>query len=144
MHLHLTRHAARTPVRRLVVALVAALAALVTAGALTPADAAPSAPAAPAAVAEFQCGPNNWIGYLVPDNPPGAADFGPACWNHDACYSAGSTTDRATCDARFRADMRYACDLDGGSSFCYSVASLYYQAVRSFGDSFYEGSGLNN
>lgn len=134
--------------------LAAAAAAVVTTGAfvgLTPAGAQAAETGtvqgtslAAVMAEEFQCGPNNWIGYLVPDNPPGAADFGPACASHDQCYSPGSPYNRSTCDSWFRDDMRFACAEAGAGSFCLSVASLYYGAVRTFGGSFYGGDGLNN
>lgn len=93
---------------------------------------------------EFQCGPNNWVGVLVPENPPGGANFYPACYSHDACYNYASWTDRATCDLRFRNDMYYACDIAGKGSLCKGVANTYYYAVRGAGWMFYDGQGANN
>lgn len=111
----------------------------------TPTTGAVPAPSVQAVLAaqteELQCGPNNWIGYLVPDNPPGGADFHQACVNHDTCYSVGSTTPRATCDAAFRSDMYAACAAAGAGSSCTTVANVYYWAVREYGEDYYDGSG---
>lgn len=93
---------------------------------------------------EFQCGPNNWVGSLVPENPPGGADFHPACVAHDTCYSPSSRTDRRACDSAFLHNMRYACDVAGKGWSCNSIAGTYYGAVRGIGWSFYKGSGANN
>ena len=109
-----------------------------------PATSAPPAQPALATAGEFQCGPNNWIGGLVPENPPGGANFHPACIAHDQCYSSASTTDRRACDSTFLANMRYACDLAGKGWTCDGIAGTYYGAVRSVGWSFYKGSGANN
>lgn len=126
-------------------------AGIATAGgaeAAAPAEASSAAvrtgPAITYQAGEFQCGPNNWIGSLVPENPPGGADFHPACVAHDRCYSVGSTTDRGTCDSAFLANMRYACAVAGKGWTCNSIAATYYGAVRSVGWSFYKGSGANN
>ncbi|MBC9958059.1 phospholipase A2 [Yimella sp. cx-51] len=96
------------------------------------------------AAGEFQCGPNNWIGRLVPENPPGGANFHYACVRHDACYSAGSTTSRATCDSAFRNRMYNACTAAGKGATCKRIADVYYWAVRGAGRFYYKGSGLNN
>lgn len=109
----------------------------------------PEAQAAPTATyvyaaGEFQCGPNNWIGRLVPENPPGGANFHYACTRHDACYSAGSRTNRLTCDTAFRTRMNNACAAAGKGATCRAIASTYYWAVRGAGRFYYKGSGLNN
>lgn len=93
---------------------------------------------------EFQCGPNNWVGALVPENPPGGANFHYACVAHDTCYDYGSPTDRADCDGQFLSRMYFACDQAGGGSWCYGTARTYYYAVRGAGWAFYKGSGANN
>lgn len=134
--------------RRMLTALSGiAVAAGVTMGGMASADAAPTASTgvtAAYAAGEFQCGPNNWIGSLVPENPPGGADFHNACVAHDACYSKGSSTNRLTCDEAFRTRMNNACAAAGKGATCRAVASLYYYAVRGAGKYYYEGSGLNN
>lgn len=96
------------------------------------------------AATEFQCGPNNWIGRLVPENPPGGANFHNACVRHDACYSEGSRTNRLTCDQAFRTRMNNACTAAGKGATCRAIASTYYYAVRGAGRWYYKGSGLNN
>ncbi|WP_156822654.1 phospholipase A2 [Demetria terragena] len=94
------------------------------------------------AAGEFECGPNNWVGKLVPENPPGGANFHNACVAHDRCYDQGSSVDRKVCDQRFRDAMYSACA--GKGSLCKGVANVYYGAVRGVGWTFYEGSGANN
>lgn len=127
--------------------LAAGAASFIVASPAGAAEATPETAVAPSAAvfattaSEFQCGPNNWVGYLVPDNPPGGANFHPACVNHDTCYSVGSTTPRATCDANFLADLDAACAAAGAGSTCTAEAKVYYETVRTFGKSFYDGSG---
>lgn len=93
---------------------------------------------------EFQCGPNNWVGNLVPESPWGGANFHPACLKHDACYNQVSYTNRYDCDVAFRYNMYAACSAAGKGATCRGVASTYYYAVRDFGRWFYKGHGLNN
>lgn len=94
-------------------------------------------------VDRFQCGPNNWVGALVPERPWGGADFHPACLEHDACYSKASRVNRYNCDVAFRVNMYAACAAQGKGSTCRSVASTYFYAVRGFGYVFYRGGGAN-
>ena len=79
---------------------------------------------------------------FVPDSF-GAANFGPACATHDACYS--SNVDRLTCDLILLRQLIQACNVyPEGSSLrttCYTVASIYFVGVRLFGWIFYSGGG---
>ena len=81
----------------------------------------------------------------------GSFDFGPACCNHDFCYS--STSSRATCDTNFYAEMTSQCPpiqpvmiipilypilfplafVDSGFN-CGVLASLMYLLVDVFGE----------
>lgn len=77
------------------------------------------------------------------------ANFKAACAAHDACYSSTSRTNRADCDSNLRRNLRSACSFayapnTSNRSRCYGVAQTYYLAVRSFGQSHYNGRGLNN
>lgn len=138
--------------RRLAAGMMSAgLIAIGSVGLASTAQAAPAGASAPAAAtgmasldAEFECGPNNWVGKLVPDNPPGGADFHSACVAHDTCYSTGSTTSRIACDEAFLSRMRQACADEGQGSFCNGIAQAYYYVVRTSGGSYYKGSGAND
>ncbi|EOX8477462.1 RHS element core protein [Salmonella enterica subsp. indica] len=88
---------------------------------------------------------------LVPDSL-GAANFLPACRNHDICYGT-LDSDKATCDKGLGADMKLACknDLKGlhtlYSPLCNGMAGGYEFAVREFGQSAYDAAqekALNN
>lgn len=88
---------------------------------------------------------------FVPDSL-GAADFLPACRNHDICYGT-LDSNKATCDKGLGADMKYACknDLKGLHTlyrpFCNGMAGGYEFAVSKFGQSAYDaaqGKALNN
>lgn len=79
----------------------------------------------------------------------GKANFKPTCDRHDICYSRSSTTNRLTCDNTFRTGLKNECSRAyKGSNIklkaCNGVAEVYYQAVRKFGASHYEGRGRNN
>ncbi|AHH95254.1 hypothetical protein GCM10010174_57660 [Kutzneria viridogrisea] len=81
----------------------------------------------------------------APDNY-GEANFRPACDAHDNCYSAGSPFSRLTCDQVLLYDLTQACDntysaINPLRYSCEGVAGGYYNAVRTFGRSHYEGSG---
>lgn len=78
----------------------------------------------------------------------GSADFKPACAAHDVCYSSNSYRDRATCDWAFKGDLNFACNTEYASWWeytdkqaCNGVAWTYYQAVRNYGESHYNGKG---
>lgn len=79
----------------------------------------------------------------------GSANFLPACNRHDFCYSSDNTQDRLTCDKLFYVDLQNICWAAYNSqpaqhTACKGVAWSYYQAVRAFGGSHYEGRGKNN
>ncbi len=77
--------------------------------------------------------------------------FNSACKTHDGCYSAASRTDRRTCDARFKRDMRALCVKKFNNKTqhrlresCLDASTSYYTGVRIFGGSRYKGKGKNN
>lgn len=82
----------------------------------------------------------------VPDSF-GAADFHQACERHDACYSAGSRTDRLDCDNHLASDLFRACAVahprmnDPFRIACNGVGVTYYVGVRVIGWSHYRGEG---
>ncbi|MEH0109172.1 phospholipase A2 [Tersicoccus sp. MR15.9] len=81
----------------------------------------------------------------VPDSW-GRADFRSACAQHDACYSATSTTSRLDCDTAFLTRLRTACSTAYPAwsplrYTCYGVAWTYYEAVRELGRYAYSGQG---
>jgi Prokaryotic phospholipase A2 len=80
----------------------------------------------------------------VTDRPFAGVSFTYACNHHDGCY-AGHWASRETCDAWFRNDMFAACreahlpfEMGGG---CASWTLAYYEAVRIFGQKFYDSNG---
>lgn len=81
---------------------------------------------------------------FVPDSL-GAADFLPACRNHDICYGT-LDSDKATCDKGLGADMKSACknDLKGLHTLyrplCNGMAGGYEFAVSEFGQSAYDAA----
>ena len=55
------------------------------------------------------CGPEDGVfSFLNTDGNFGSFDFGPACCNHDFCYST-NTFSRAECDTNFYAEMESQC-----------------------------------
>lgn len=139
-----------TPIRRLVTGLVAALAATALMGSIAATDAAAQAPPPPPPPAEAPDG-CTWS----PDTFE-RANFKPACDAHDICYSRGSTTDRAACDARLRDDIHAECQRvygapepdppgprgpSGPAGICHSRADTYHDVVRAVAGGAYEGSG---
>jgi hypothetical protein len=87
------------------------------------------------------------------DSVPGLFDFRHACTHHDGCYQglnrAGeqAVTDRLRCDDLFRTDLTASCeDLHGAvhnwrARECVDTANAYYEVARSFGRTYYTGSG---
>ncbi|AZU01101.1 phospholipase A2 [Brevibacterium linens] len=68
--------------------------------------------------------------------------FKPACDKHDRCYSKDSKKDRIRCDTDFRANMKGICKKKkSGKASCYTVAVIYFEAVRAGGKSHYKGKG---
>ncbi|MCF2710151.1 hypothetical protein I6E37_00215 [Schaalia hyovaginalis] len=79
----------------------------------------------------------------------GAANFRPACDRHDACYGPNSLSSRKVCDDQFYVQLQNVCiatyrDQAVQKNACLGVALAYYQAVRQFGASHYQGKGQNN
>jgi phospholipase A2-like protein len=87
------------------------------------------------------------------DALPGLFDFRHACIHHGGCYQgldrAGdpAVIDRNRCDALFRTDLVASCAVVHGTSTgwrakeCESTAEAYYAVARSFGATYYTGSG---
>ena len=113
-------------------------------------------PATPANEA-IDAHPWGTAGCFVPgagiDALPGLFDFRHACIHHGGCYQgldrAGdpAVIDRNRCDALFRTDLVASCAVVHGSSTdwrakeCESTAEAYYAVARSFGATYYTGSG---
>jgi phospholipase A2-like protein len=113
-------------------------------------------PATPANAAMHQ---HTWssTGCSIPgatlDSVPGVFDFRHACVHHSGCYQgldrqgAPARIDRLRCDQLFRADLQASCAVTYGTSTnwrageCRSTAETYYEVVRSFGATYYAGSG---
>jgi hypothetical protein len=97
------------------------------------------------------CGDDSGLGQFVPNQPTGV-DFRPVCDDHDRCYGTLRQS-REHCDNKFRGALRARCEKEllrssrgifstvvtGGSALgsCYSVAEIYYQAVRERGGEAY-------
>jgi Prokaryotic phospholipase A2 len=81
---------------------------------------------------------------FVPDSF-GAADFGPACNAHDACYAPLSNVDRLACDMAFLKSLTSACLVYSNQRAlqltCNTIASIYFIGVRLFGAASYRGNG---
>jgi Prokaryotic phospholipase A2 len=87
------------------------------------------------------------------DQVPGLFDFRHACIHHGGCYEGRDRTgspaviDRLRCDELFRTDLNASCATVHGTSTnwrardCESTAEAYYGVARSFGASYYTGSG---
>eukprot|EP00190_Bangiopsis_sp_CCMP1999_P001350 CAMPEP_0198732940 /NCGR_PEP_ID=MMETSP1475-20131203/41281_1 /TAXON_ID= ORGANISM="Unidentified sp., Strain CCMP1999" /NCGR_SAMPLE_ID=MMETSP1475 /ASSEMBLY_ACC=CAM_ASM_001111 /LENGTH=308 /DNA_ID=CAMNT_0044496149 /DNA_START=67 /DNA_END=990 /DNA_ORIENTATION=- len=77
---------------------------------------------------------------LVPDSLPGLFNFEDSCCHHDYCYSAGGVFTQKQCDDEFQSDLLRSCR----SVFffvrplCILSANLYYQAVATFGETFFD------
>ena len=87
------------------------------------------------------------------DSVPGLFDFRHACTHHDGCYQGLDRTggaaviDRLRCDELFRTDLAASCDYLHGAAHnwrareCDSTADAYYAVARSFGRTYYTGTG---
>jgi Prokaryotic phospholipase A2 len=87
------------------------------------------------------------------DVVPGLFNFRHACIHHGGCYQGldrvgdSAMIDRRSCDQLFRTDLGASCtEVHGGaqnwrSRECESTAAAYLAVVRSFGASYYTGSG---
>ena len=89
----------------------------------------------------FPCGPA-WLPAplraLVPQGYLGA-DFKPACYGHDACYTWPGWS-RSACDRRYLSQMLRSCDNSLWPGGCRMQAHLFYGSVRLFGSSAYRQS----
>lgn len=87
------------------------------------------------------------------DEVPGLFNFRHACIHHGGCYQGldrdgdPAVIDRSRCDELFRADLEASCTVVFGRSTdrraqeCDTAAESYYAIARSFGASYYTGSG---
>lgn len=113
----------------------------------------PTTPASQAAAAD----PSGTAGCFIPgaaiDAVPGLFDFQYACIDHGRCYrgldraGAPAVIDRTRCDTLFRTDLVASCAVTHGTSTnwrakeCENTAEAYYAVARSFGATYYTGSG---
>jgi hypothetical protein len=113
----------------------------------------------PATPANLAADTHPWAtaGCFIPgaaiDTVPGLFDFQHACIDHGGCYQgldrAGepAVIDRARCDTLFHTDLVASCAVTHGTSTnwrakeCENTAEAYYAVVRSFGATYYTGSG---
>jgi hypothetical protein len=144
-------------VRLVLVVVVAAAVGLALAWSATPA--AVHAADAPATPGNEQLESHSWgeRGCTLPgaaiDSVSGLFDFRHACIHHDGCYQGfdrmGDTAviDRMRCDELFRVDLTASCEYLHGTSQnwrareCASTADAYHAVARSFGRTYYAGSG---
>jgi hypothetical protein len=155
-----TMHHVRRPktVRLVLVVVVAVTVGLALARWATPA--AVHAADAPATPGNEQLDSHPWgeRGCTLPgaaiDSVSGLFDFRHACIHHDGCYQGfdrmGDTAviDRVRCDELFRVDLTASCEYLHGTSRnwrareCESTAKAYYAVARSFGRTYYAGTGV--
>jgi hypothetical protein len=87
------------------------------------------------------------------DSVSGLFDFRHACIHYDGCYQGfdrmggSAVIDRVRCDELFRTDLTASCDYLHGTSQnwrareCASAANAYYAVARSFGRTYFTGTG---
>ena len=87
------------------------------------------------------------------DELPGVFDFQHACIHHGGCYQGldrdgdPAVVDRLRCDQLFRTDLHASCAVVHGASTsrrareCADTAEAYFAVARSFGATYYTGSG---
>ena len=125
----------------------------------TVAPVAVHAPEAPATPGNEELKDHAWgeRGCTLPgaaiDSVSGLFDFRHACIHHDGCYQgfdrAGDSAviDRTRCDELFRTDLTASCEYLHGTveswraRECESTANAYYEVARSFGRTYYAGTG---
>ena len=152
------QHARRPMTVRLVLVVVAVVVlGFVLAWSATPRTVhAPDAPATPGNE-ELEAHAWGERGCTLPgaaiDSVSGLFDFRHACIHHDGCYQgfdrAGDSAviDRVRCDELFRVDLTASCEYLHGTSQnwrareCASTANAYYEVARSFGQTYYTGTG---
>lgn len=148
--------------RPMTVRLVLVTVALVVLGLALAWAVAPSgvhAPDSPATPGNEEIEDHAWgeQGCILPgaaiDSVPGLFDFRHACIHHDGCYQGFDRTgdsavvDRVRCDELFRTDLTASCEYLHGTSQnwrareCESTANAYYAVARSFGRTYYTGTG---
>ena len=144
-------------VRLVVLAAVAVVLGVALTWSITPAGV--HAPDAPATPGNEQVESHSWgeRGCTLPgaaiDSVSGLFDFRHACIHHDGCYQGFDRTgdaaviDRTRCDELFRTDLAASCEYLHGTSQnwrareCESTANAYYAVARSFGRTYYTGTG---
>lgn len=117
------------------------------------------APDEPATPGNEQLESHSWgeRGCVLPgaaiDSVPGLFDFRHACTHQDGCYEGidrigdSAVIDRVRCDDLFRTDLTASCAYLHGTSQnwrareCESTANAYYAVARSFGRTYYTGTG---
>lgn len=87
------------------------------------------------------------------DEVPGFFDFRHACIHHGGCYQGlnrsgtPAVINRLRCDQLFRTDLEASCAVVHGTATnwrarkCQTTAQAYYVVARSFGATYYTGSG---
>lgn len=115
--------------------------------------------ARPATPADVALDAHTWgtAGCFLPgadiDEVPGVFDFRHACIHHGGCYQGldrdgdPAVVDRLRCDQLFRTDLHASCTVVHGASTsrrareCTDTAEAYFAIARSFGGTYYTGSG---
>ena len=152
------QHVRRPRTVRIVLATVAALVlGLVLAWSVTPV--AVHAADTPATPGNEELNDHSWgeRGCTLPgaaiDSVPGLFDFRHACIHQDGCYQGfdrmgdPAVIDRVRCDELFHTDLTASCEYLHGTSQnwrareCESTANAYHAVARSFGRSYYTGTG---
>ena len=152
------RHERRpTTVRLVLVTVAVVVLGLALAWSFTPV--AVQATDAPATPGDENVDAHPWVenGCTLPgaaiDSVSGLFDFRHACIHHDGCYQGLDRTgspaaiDRARCDELFRTDLTASCTYLHGASQnwrareCESTANAYFAVARSFGRTYYAGTG---
>jgi hypothetical protein len=144
-------------VRLVLVVAVAVVLGVALAWSVTPAGV--HAADAPATPGNEQLESHSWgeRGCTLPgaaiDSVSGLFDFRHACIHHDGCYQGfdrmgdSAVIDRVRCDELFRVDLTASCEYLHGTSRnwrareCESTANAYYEVARSFGRTYYAGTG---
>ena len=144
-------------VRLVLAAVVTVVLGLGLAWAITPNGVhAPDVPATPGNEM-LEAHPWGECGCILPgaaiDSVSGLFDFRHACIHHDGCYQGLDRTgesaviNRVRCDELFRTDLAASCEYLHGTSQnwrareCESTADAYYAVARSFGRTYYTGTG---
>lgn len=137
---------------RLILSLIAIIAAVCVVGTPSTASAHAAPPAAHVAAytpTSNGCGPEggpavpNYITYWNFFGHTDVFPFVNACNNHDICYGTLGSN-KNTCDANFLNDLTNICNDNGTTSFsrtyCKGLAYTYYYAVHWFGQSAFDAA----